>query len=79
MHRLDGEGARRTDADEALLLFGARRQEWLLNARAGATFWRMTYHGGAPYVRVAYERNNSTIALYEYRRIAIEVGISRAF
>ncbi|PNQ03798.1 hypothetical protein A8G00_09685 [Sphingobium sp. SA916] len=72
-------GIRRTEADAALFLFGARRQEWLMSARTGATFRRLAYRGFAPYVRLAYERNISTTALYEYRRAATEIGITRAF
>lgn len=72
-------GLRRTETDAALFLFGTRRQKWLLNARAGATLRGLAYRGFAPYVRLAYEQNRSTVGLYDYRRIATEIGISRAF
>lgn len=72
-------GIRRTEADAALFLFGARRQEWLFNARAGATLRGLAYRGFAPFARLAYERNASTVGLYDYRRVATEFGITRAF
>jgi tetratricopeptide (TPR) repeat protein len=72
-------GLRRTEADSALFLFGVRRQEWLMSARVGATLRGLAYHGFAPYVRLAYERNISTVTLYDYRRVATEIGITRAF
>ncbi|GAY22546.1 hypothetical protein SFOMI_3103 [Sphingobium fuliginis] len=50
-----------------------------MSARTGATFRGLAYRGFAPYVRLAYERNISTTALYEYRRAATEIGITRAF
>ena len=68
----------RTEGDAALALFGERRREWYVNARAGATLRRFTVHGFAPYVRISYERNWSTIALYDYRRLTSEIGITRA-
>lgn len=72
-------GARRTEGDAALFLFGDKRREWFFNARAGATFRSLTVRGLAPYARVSFEKNRSSLELYDYRRIATEVGITRAF
>lgn len=72
-------GVRRTEGDAALFLFGDRRREWLFNARAGATFRKLTIRGLAPYVRVSFEENRSSLELYDYRRIATEFGLTRAF
>jgi tetratricopeptide (TPR) repeat protein len=72
-------GLRRTEGDAALFLFGTRRQEWLVSARAGATLRGLAYRGFAPFARLSYERNASTVGLYDYRRIATEIGITRAF
>ncbi|WP_408589518.1 tetratricopeptide repeat protein [Novosphingobium sp.] len=72
-------GIRRTEADAALFLFGARRQEWLTSARIGGTFRGLAVHGFAPYARLVVERNASTVKLYDYRRVATEFGITRAF
>ena len=35
--------------------------------------------GFAPVVRLNYERNRSTIAFYDYRRLRAEFGLTRAF
>jgi hypothetical protein len=72
-------GLRRTEGDARLLLFRDRRREWLYQASLGATFRNLTYRGFAPLVRLRYERNVSTIELYDYRRVAADFGITRAF
>lgn len=71
--------ARRTEGDARLFLFPERRREWLLNARAGATLRRLAVAGVAPLVRVSYERNRSSVGIYDYRRISGEIGVVRAF
>jgi len=72
-------GLRRTEGDTALFLYGERRREWLATARAGATFRGIQAYGFAPFVRMSYERNQSSLQLYDYRRLAGEFGITRAF
>lgn len=72
-------GLRRTEGDERLFLFPERRREWLVSARAGATLRQFTFKGFAPVVRVVYERNQSSVGIYDYRRLAGEIGIVRAF
>jgi tetratricopeptide (TPR) repeat protein len=72
-------GIRRTLGDAPLQLFSDRRREWLLQASAGATFRQLRVHGFAPLVKISWERNFSTVGLYDYRRIAINFGINRAF
>ena len=66
-------------ADGRLFLFPKRRVEWLGRLGAGATLRQATVHGFAPVVRVSYERNISTIGLYDYGRFGFELGITRAF
>jgi tetratricopeptide (TPR) repeat protein len=70
---------RRTEGDARLFLFPERRREWLYQASGGATFRTLTVHGFAPLVRLTYERNDSTVGLYDYRRLAADIGIARAF
>ena len=70
---------RRTEGDERLFLFPERRKEWLTSARVGITMRRLTLYGFAPTARVTVERNSSTVGLYDYRRVAADFGISRAF
>lgn len=69
----------RTEGDRAIALFGERRREWFASARMGATFRGFSVHGFAPYARVGYERNASSVALYDYRRFTSEFGITSAF
>lgn len=72
-------GGRRLEGDERLLLFPDRRREWTLSCSVGATFRTLTVHGFAPLVRVEFERNWSTVGIYDYRRVAGTFGITRAF
>ena len=66
-------------ADRRLFLFPAKRADWMARGTAGATFRQATVHGFAPTVRLTFERNWSTIELYDFRRTALELGLSRAF
>jgi len=66
-------------ADAPLLFFGARRDDWLTRASAGATFRYIKVAGFSPVLRVSYERNTSPLQLYDYRRFGGEVAITRAF
>ncbi|HEY0412786.1 MAG TPA: surface lipoprotein assembly modifier [Allosphingosinicella sp.] len=70
---------RRTEGDARLLLFTDRRREWLYQAAAGATFRHLTVRGLAPTARLTFERNVSTVGIYDYRRFAAELGVTRAF
>jgi hypothetical protein len=70
---------RRLEADARLFPFSDRRREWYLGTQAGATFRQLTVAGFAPVVRATYERNWSTVGIYDYRRLGLEVGINRAF
>lgn len=72
-------GLRRTEGDERLFLFPDRRREWLATGRLGMTFRSLTAYGFAPTVRIALERNDSTVGIYDYRRVAADIGVSRAF
>ncbi len=72
-------GVHRLEGDARLFLFPDRRREWLFQAGAGATFRRLTWRGFAPALRISFERNQSTVGLYDYQRIVTTAGISRAF
>lgn len=71
--------ARRLIGDEPFFLFPDNRREWLVRSTLGATFRQATIRGFAPIVRVSYERNFSTVPLFDYDRKTIELGINRAF
>jgi len=70
---------RRLESDARLFPFTDRRKEWYLRAGVGATFRQIEVAGFSPVLRLAYERNISTVALYDYRRVAVDIGITRAF
>jgi hypothetical protein len=72
-------GIRHLEGDERLFLFPDRRREWLYQMAGGATFRRLTVKGFAPLVRLAFERNVSSVGIYDYRRMTGDVGITRAF
>lgn len=72
-------GLRRLEGDARLFLFTDRRKEWLFSASAGATFRQAAVAGFAPLVRASYERNASSVGIYDYGRTSVEFGIARAF
>ncbi len=50
-----------------------------MRGSVGATFRQIEVGGFSPVVRVAYERNSSTVGIYDYRRTTFDLGITRAF
>lgn len=72
-------GINRTESDSRLFLFPERRREWLFTGRVGATFRQIRVRGFSPTVAIGYERNISTVGLYDYRRIYGTFGIVRSF
>lgn len=70
---------RRLEADGRFFLFDTARREWLARHVVGATVRQATVAGFAPVVRLVIERNRSTVGLFDYRRVAAEIGITRAF
>lgn len=72
-------GLRRLEGDARLFLFTDRRKEWLYSLAAGGTFRHFTVNGFAPLVRLSYERNASSVGIYDYRRTSVNFGITRAF
>jgi hypothetical protein len=67
------------EADKRLFLYPKRRVDDRLTAGVSATFRALKVHGFAPIVRLDYERNFSTIELYDYRRVAANFGVTAAF
>jgi tetratricopeptide (TPR) repeat protein len=70
---------RRLEADARLLLFLKPRRDDYYRLMVGATLRQLTVHGFAPLIRVGLERNRSTVGLYDYRRVTVDLGITRAF
>ena len=72
-------GVRRTEGDARLFLFLNRRREWLIQLSGGATMRALKFRGFAPFIRAGYERNTSSVGLYDYARVFTNFGITRAF
>ena len=67
------------DSDARLFLYLDRRREWLYRASLGASVRHIKVAGFSPVVRLSYERNISTVGIYDYHRLGGELAISRAF
>jgi hypothetical protein len=72
-------GVRRLEGNTRLFLFSERRKEWLYHASLGATFRQAAIAGLAPTAKLTFEQNRSTVGIYDYRRTALETGLTRAF
>lgn len=72
-------GYSRLEADARLSLFPRRRVDDHFSASASATWRALQWHGFAPLTRVIWERNRSTVGIYDFRRLAAEVGVGSAF
>lgn len=72
-------GHDRLKADAAAFLLPHARSDRRLAGSIAATFRALRVGTFAPIARVSYERNRSTVALFEYRRLAGEMGITAAF
>lgn len=67
------------EADKRLFLFPRRRIDDRYNISLSSTFRQFTFKGFAPLLRLSYERNKSTVGIYDFDRVATEIGITRAF
>ena len=67
------------DSDAQLFIYTDRRREWLTRASLGATFKHFKLAGFSPVVRLNFERNQSTVGIYDYRRLSGELAINRVF
>lgn len=67
------------EADERLFLYPNRRVEDRFTASLSATFRALRIGSFAPLARIKFERNRSAIEIYDFNRIAGEVGITSAF
>jgi outer membrane protein len=69
----------RLKTDDRLQLFPKARSDRLYSASLGATFRTFRVGTFAPFVRATFEQNQSTIAIYDYRKLRTEIGVTRAF
>lgn len=70
---------RHLEADARLFLYPQRRKDDTLSAALSGTFRGLTVGTFAPTARVSYERNWSTIGIYDFDRFTGELGITAAF
>ena len=69
----------RLSADERLNLFPDKRRETYSKLSFGTVLRQFTVRGFAPIVRHSFERNKSSIEIYDYKRSRTEIGVTRAF
>jgi len=69
----------RLGADGRLALLPARRSDRLHGASLSATFRNLRVGTLAPLLRISYERNRSSLEIYDYRKLRAEIGLSRSF
>jgi tetratricopeptide (TPR) repeat protein len=67
------------EADARLWLFPERRTDWYLRGGVGAVFRKIEVEGFSPVVRVGYERNWSTVGIYDFDRVSTDIGVTRSF
>jgi tetratricopeptide (TPR) repeat protein len=67
------------EADERLFLYPRRRIEDRYSASVAATLRALQVGTFAPLVRLKWERNRSSIAIYDYKRMAAEFGVTSVF
>jgi len=67
------------EADTRLFLYPDRRVEDRYSASVAATLRALHLGSFAPLVRFKWERNRSSIEIYDYRRVVAEFGITSAF
>ena len=72
-------GYSRLEADERLTLFPERRVDNRYSASLAGTFRALKVGRFAPLLRVNYERNQSSVGINDFTRIAGEVGLTAAF
>lgn len=71
-------GYTRLEADERLFLYPQRRQDDRFSTSLSATFRQVRIGPFAPLLRLRYERNKSTVEIYDFNRVAGEAGLSLA-
>lgn len=67
------------EADERLFLYPQRRVDDRFSAGLSATFRQLRVGPFAPIARIRWERNLSSVEIYDYKRLSGEVGITAAF
>jgi hypothetical protein len=63
---------------EPIFLFGKTRRDHRWDLTGGAIF-NSLFRGFAPLARLTYTDSRSNIELYDYRRVRLDVGVTRSF
>lgn len=72
-------GYSRLEADKRLFLYPRRRVDDRFNVSVGGHFRFLKIGTFAPTVKLGWERNKSTVEIWDYSRISAEFGITSAF
>lgn len=72
-------GYNHAEADQRIFLYPRRRIDNRYSAGLGLTLRNLRFGNFAPLARVRFERNVSTVEIYDYSRFSGEVGITAAF
>jgi hypothetical protein len=72
-------GYSRLEADRRLFLYPRRRIDDRLQASIGGHFRFLKIGSFAPTVKIGWEKNKSTVEIWDYSRISAEFGITSAF
>jgi hypothetical protein len=67
------------EADARLFLYPRRRIEDRYSASLAVTLRALHVGSFAPLARVKWERNRSSIEIYDYKRLSAEFGVTSAF
>ena len=72
-------GYTKTDGRAPIALFGRNRDDDRFDLGGGVVAHGLSYAGFAPLVRLTYTNSSSNIALYDYKRTKLDLGLSRNF
>ena len=72
-------GYRHLEADARLFLYPERRRDDNFSASLSGTFRALTFGTFAPMLRVKYQRNWSTVEIYDFDSVSAEAGLVAAF
>jgi hypothetical protein len=69
----------RTRGVAPLFLFGKTRHDWRIDLTAGLILDKVDVAGFSPLIRVTHSDSQANIALYDYHRTRLDLGVSRSF
>lgn len=72
-------GYQHLEADARLFLFSRRRIDERVDGLASATLRSLRVGRFAPLIRLRYERNWSSVEIFDFKRLGAEVGVTAAF